>query len=142
MIVKTEKISDTEYAKYSDCPDAYYAEIKYDRDKSSFAGIAFKINDDRNLSFENREEVKIKDVNKFERLFYGMEESYCNAIRETYDLSNRIKGLRILFLVYSDIRSSQVIFGKLTEYICEHIALTSAVPENEREDLIENSGIW
>ncbi len=43
---------------------------------------------------------------------------------------------------YSDVKSSQVIFGKLTEYICEHIALTSAVPENEREDLIENSGIW
>lgn len=36
MIVKIEKKSDTEYAKYSDCPDAYYTEIKYDRDKSSF----------------------------------------------------------------------------------------------------------
>ena len=121
MVVKIEKILDTEYMKFSNCSDAYYAEIKYDRDKSSFAGIAYKITDDKSLSFDNREEVEIKVVNKFERLFYGMEESYCNSIKKTYDSSNTKKGLNILFLVYSDVRSCQTIFEELTEYICNNI---------------------
>ena len=121
MVVKIDMISDTEYVKYSNCSDAYYAEIKYDRDKSSFAGIAYKITDDKALSFDNRAEVEIKVVSKFERLFCGIEESYCNSIRKIYDSSNMKKGLKILFLVYSDVRSCQVIFEELTEYICNNL---------------------
>ena len=121
MVVRIEKISDTEYVKYSNYSDTYYAEIKYDRDKSSFAGIAFRIHVDRSISFDNKEEVLIKEVNKFERLFYGMEESYCHSIRDIYDSSNMRKGLDILFLVYSDVRSSQVVFEELTEYICNNM---------------------
>lgn len=121
MVVKIENISETEYRNYTNCSDAYYAEINYDRDRSSFAGIAFRITDDKSLSFEHREESEIKVVSKFERLFYGMEESYCNSIKKIYDSSSVMKGLHILFLVYSDVKSCQVIFEELTEYICNNV---------------------
>ena len=126
MIVKIEKISDTEYAKYSDCPNAYYAEVKYERDRSSFAGIAFQINDDKTLSFDYREEVMIKAVNKYERLYYGMEGSYCNSVREIYEASNAGKGLKILFLVYSDVRSCQAVFEELSVYICDKLSVNGS----------------
>ena len=106
---------------YTSSANAYYAEIKYDRDRSSFAGIAFRLNDDKTLSFDHREEAMIKEVSEFEHLYYGMEDSYCNAIRKIYDSSNMKKGLNIMFLVYSDVRSCQVIFEELTEYISNNI---------------------
>ena len=121
MVVKIEKISETKYVNYTSSANAYYAEIKYDRDRSSFAGIAFRLNDDKTLSFDHREEVMIKEVSKFEHLYYGMEDSYCNAIRKIYDSSNMKKGLNIMFLVYSDVRSCQAIFEELTEYIGNNI---------------------
>ena len=65
------------------------------------------------------EEKVIHEINKFEKLYIGCELDYINSIQEFFSTKGRNYGIEILFLVYSDIRSSQIIFEKLMKCVDE-----------------------
>ena len=54
-----------------------YCEIKYQRDRSSFAGMAFKItNIENDIVVRKFEEKIIKEVSKYEKIYIGCEQDY------------------------------------------------------------------
>lgn len=99
-----------------------YCEIQYKRDKSSFAGMVFRITDNRDVvTVEDCEEKLIKKISNYERLYKGCIQEYINAVRNTFSLERKECGIEILFLVYSDVRSSQIIFEELIKNIDRNI---------------------
>lgn len=119
--LKIAKLKDSLYASEAKDTDGnvIYCEIKYKRDRSSFAGIAFKLNENNNIIVRECEEKVIHEINKFEKLYIGCELDYINSIQEFFSTKGRNYGIEILFLVYSDIRSSQIIFEKLMKCVDE-----------------------
>lgn len=98
--------------------DAIYCEIKHIRDKASFAGMAFKFIDEKDVVIVREcEEKFVQDVNQYEKLYMGCEPSYIKSIKETFARKKRTYGIEILFLVYSDERSCQMIFEELMENV-------------------------
>ena len=99
-----------------------YCEIKYKRDKSSFAGVAFNIIQGKNIFMvDNCSEKVVCEINKYEKLYMGIELDYINSLKDIYELSERDYGIEIKFLVYSDLRSSRIIFEELMQRIDENI---------------------
>ena len=99
-----------------------YAEIQYKRDRSSFAGMAFRLVDEENTFAVNEcKEYVIQNISKYEKMYIGCEQSYLEAIRESCFPKTKNYGIEIVFLVYSDVRSSQIIFGELMEQIDKNI---------------------
>lgn len=99
-----------------------YCEIRYQRDRSSFAGIALKITNMKNdIVVRECEEKSIQDVSKYEKLYIGCEQDYINSIQESFSSKKREYGVEIYFLIYSDIRSSQIIFEKLMEVVDKNV---------------------
>ena len=92
-----------------------YVELKYSRDRSSFAGLGLKLTDKPNQfnSQSDMEETEVQEINKYDKIRVGMEIEYLNSIKETYFLTNREYGIDVIFLVYSDVSSSQKIFEDL-----------------------------
>lgn len=114
--LKVEKLADSLYSNMIPeiSKEAIYCEIRYERDRSSFAGMAFKFMCGKNVvEVRDTEEKVIQEVSKFEKLYVGCERDYINCIKETFSLRKREYGLEILFLIYSDVRSSQIIFEEL-----------------------------
>lgn len=101
--------------------DVIYCELQYQRDRSSFAGIALKITDKKSGMVVRKCEEKIKSVSKYEKMYIGYEQAYVDAIEKIYFLNKRKYGIEILFLVYSDVRSSQIIFEELMKSVDENI---------------------
>lgn len=103
-----------------------YCEIEYQRDRSSFAGMAFKItNKENDIVVRKSEEKIIKEVNKYEKIYMGCEQDYIDSIQEIFSSEKKDYGIEIFFLIYSDIRSSQIIFEKLIAAIHKNIAAIS-----------------
>lgn len=99
-----------------------YCEIQYQRDRSSFAGVALKITDEKDVILVRRcEEKKILDASEYEKVYIGCEQDYINSIKEIFSLRKREYGIEIFFLVYSDVRSSRMIFGELMKNIDKYI---------------------
>ena len=65
------------------------------------------------ISDEGQKEKIIQERNKYEKVYIGCESDYLNSIKEIFSEKERNYGIEILFLVYSDIRSSQIIFEDL-----------------------------
>ena len=101
--------------------DAIYCEIRYERDRSSFAGMAFKLNENNVVTVRVCKEKIIQEVSKYEKVYMGCELDYLNSIKETFSEVERNYGIEILFLVYSDVQSSQMIFEDLMKNIDEAI---------------------
>lgn len=102
--------------------NALYCEIQYKRDKSSFAGMVFRITNNRDVvTVEDCEEKLIKKISNYERLYKGCIQEYINAVKNTFSLERKEYGIEILFLVYSDVRSSQIIFEELIKNIDRNI---------------------
>ncbi len=94
--LRVEKITDLPYRdKLPQIDnDAIYCEIQYKRDRSSFAGMAFKFIDKENVLKSNFVEEKvIQIVSKYVNLCVGSD------------------------LQYSDVRSSQIIYEDLVNCI-------------------------
>lgn len=124
MEVKIIKFIDSDYRLEgtAEQDNALYCEIQYKRDKSSFAGMVFRITNNRDVvTVENCEEKLIKKINNYERLYKGCIQEYINAVKNTFSLERKEYGIEILFLVYSDVRSSQIIFEELIENIDKNI---------------------
>ena len=95
-----------------------YGEIQYKRDRSSFAGMAFRLVDEANtFVVKECKEYVVQNISKYEKVYIGCEKSYLEAIREKCFLKTKDYGIEIVFLVYSDVRSSQIIFKELMEGI-------------------------
>ncbi|MDE6567066.1 MAG: hypothetical protein K2K70_04945 [Lachnospiraceae bacterium] len=102
--------------------NALYCEIQYKRDKSSFAGMVFRITNNRDVvTVEDCEERLIRNINNYESLYKGCIQEYINAVKNTFSLERKEYGIEILFLVYSDVRSSQIIFEELIKNIDKNI---------------------
>lgn len=102
--------------------EVIYCEIQYYRDRSSFAGVALKIISEKGaVVVKQCEEKIIQDVSKYEKLYIGCEQDYIDSIREIFSLEKREYGIEILFLVYSDVRSSQIIFEELMKNVDKNI---------------------
>ena len=102
--------------------DSLYCEIQYKRDRSSFAGIAFRITDNKDVIIvESCEERLIRNINNYEKLYMGCIQEYISAVKNTFSLGRKEYGIEILFLIYSDVRSSQIIFEELMKIIDTNI---------------------
>ena len=121
MKVELKKLNETEYCNLTDSKEAFYCEITYNRDKSSFAGLALETRNNSGIFFDNCNETVIKQLNKYEKIYMGMDKSYCESLMETYENTNTYKGFKILFLIYSDVKSSQIVFERLMEWIIQNI---------------------
>jgi len=97
--------------------DAIYCEIQYKRDRSSFAGMAFKLNESNVVTVRACEEKIVQEISEYEKLYMGWESDYLNSIKEFFSEEKRKYGIEILFLVYSDIRSSEIVFKDLVNSI-------------------------
>ena len=113
MKIEYKYLNETPYQGLSDVENAMYCEITYNRDISSFAGAAFILTDNKGISFSKYKEFIFKEPSKFEKIYVGMEESYCDSMVKIYNELNINQGIHILFIVYSDVRSSMIVFAKL-----------------------------
>lgn len=122
--LRITKIADSLYGNEIQKVDseALYCEIQYKRDRSSFAGMAFKITNKENvINVRQYKEKIVKNVNKYEKLYMGCEQDYTNSIKKIFCLEKKKYGLEILFLVYSDVRSSRIIFEELMKDVDKNI---------------------
>lgn len=102
--------------------EVVYCEIQYQRDRSSFAGIALKITNEKGVvKVRHCKEKIILDVRKFEKLYIGCEPDYIDSIKEIFSMQKREYGIEVFFLVYSDVRSSQMIFEELMKNVDKNI---------------------
>lgn len=102
--------------------EVIYCEIQYQRDRSSFAGVALKITNEKDVILVRQcEEKIIQDVSKYEKVYIGCEQDYINSVKEIFSLKKREYGIEIFFLVYSDVRSSQIIFEELMKNVDKYI---------------------
>ena len=117
------KLKDSQYAnEILDTNDnVLYCEIEYRRDKSSFAGMAFRIIENNNVIVRECEEKVLQKINRYENLYLGCELDYIGSIKQTFLEEERNYGIEIFFLVYSDVRSSQIIFKDLIKKVDEEV---------------------
>ena len=102
--------------------EVIYCEIQYQRDRSSFAGVALKITNEKGVILVRQcGEKIIQDVSKYEKVYIDCEQDYINSVKKIFSLKKREYGIEIFFLVYSDVRSSQIIFEELMKNIDKNI---------------------
>lgn len=102
--------------------EVIYCEIQYQRDRSSFAGVALKITNEKDVILVRQcEEKIIQNVSKYEKVYIGCEQNYINSVKETFSLEKREYGIEIFFLVYSNVRSSHIIFEELMKNVDKYI---------------------
>lgn len=119
-----KKLKDSLYANEVKNADngVIYCEIQYKRDISSFAGAALKITKEKGIILVKQcEEKIIQNISKYESIYIGCEQDYINSIKETFSLTKREYGIEIFFLLYSNVRSSQIIFEELMKNIDKNI---------------------
>lgn len=102
--------------------DALYCEIQHQRDRSSFAGIVFRIMNNKNVVVvKNCEEKLIRNISNYESLYKGCIQEYIDAVTNVFFRERKEYGIEIWFLVYSDVRSSSIIFEELIKKIDSNI---------------------
>ena len=119
MEFRVVNVKDTSY--YDECKseNALYCELKYKRDCCSFAAMVFEFTEDSiEATYDNKRiERVITSIGKYDNLRIGCDETYINSIVDKYSESKPSVGIKIHFLIYSDVRSCQIIFERLTELI-------------------------
>jgi len=107
---------------YKSINNLQYAQIDIPRDRSSFAGIGFIVNSAKStFKYQDIEEKLIKQVSKYDNLRIGMEEYYIKKVQNIFYSEEKDYGIEILFLIYSDVRSSEMIFSQLIKDIDTYI---------------------
>ena len=105
-----------------------YGEIQYKRDRGSFAGMAFRLVDEaKTFVVKDCKEYVVQNISKYEKMYIGCEQSYLEAIRENCFLKTKDYGIEIVFLVYSDARSNQIIFEELMGQIDMNIERINSI---------------
>lgn len=99
-----------------------YCELRYQRDRSSFAGMALKVINKKNAFIVRECQEKIvEEVSKYEKLYIGCDEDYVDSLKDIFLSEERAYGIDVIFLVYSDVRSSQIIFEELMKNVDKNI---------------------
>lgn len=122
--LKIAKLTDSLYGyKMQNVDDeAIYCEIRYQRDRSSFAGIAFEITNEKGvITVKECEERMVQDISKYEKLYMGCEQDYIDSVKDIFSLEKKEYGIKILFLLYSDVCSSRIIFEDLIKSVDKNI---------------------
>ncbi len=102
--------------------EVIYCEIQFQRDKSSFAGMALKVTCEKNsIVVRECQEKIVQNVSRYEKLYIGCEDDYIDSIKYIFLLEERTYGIDVFFLVYSDVRSSQIIFEELMKNVDKNI---------------------
>ena len=102
--------------------EVVYCEIQFRRDRSSFAGVALKITSEKSgIIVRQCKEKIIQDVSKYEKIYIGYEQDYIDYIMKFFSSEKREYGMEIFFLVYSDVRSSQIVFEELMKNVDKNI---------------------
>ncbi|THF74059.1 hypothetical protein [Cohnella fermenti] len=109
--------------------DGYYFELQLKRDKSSFAGVGFRVVRDnkkenkiiKSYNYE-KEEYVLETRGKYEKILFGMEIDYLQSIEKVLSTTEKNYGLEVFFLVYSDVRSSPKVFEELMQSLDERIS--------------------
>lgn len=102
--------------------EVIYCELQYQRDRSSFAGMALKVTNKKNgIVVRGCQEKIVQDVSKYEKLYIGCDDDYVDSIKDIFSLEERAYGIDVVFLVYSDVRSSQIIFEELMKNVDKNI---------------------
>lgn len=122
QLAQQVKLDKTVYRDVINNENAMYCEIKYNRDRSSFAGIVFEITNKHEITNSNFREIIFEQVNKYEKIYIGMQEDYYKSFAEVYNRKKYNIGIHIYFLVYSDVQSSQIIFEKLMDVLWDNIS--------------------
>ena len=119
MEFKYVNVKDTPY--YDECKSehALYCELSYRRHASSFAAMVFEFTkENRTVAYDHKYvERYIKNIDKYDNLRIGCDDTYIKSIVDKYNELNPSVGIKIHFLVYSDVGSSQMIFERLTELL-------------------------
>ncbi len=101
--LRVEKITDLPYRdKLPQIDnDAIYCEIQYKRDRSSFAGMAFKFIDKENVLKSNFVEEKvIQIVSKYENLCVGSDLQYLECIERFFLSKKGIWNRNSIFAIF------------------------------------------
>lgn len=102
--------------------EVVYCEIQFRRDRSSFAGVALKITSEKSgIIVRQCKEKIIQDVSKYEKIYIGYEQDYIDYIMKFFSSEKREYGMEIFFLVYSNVRSSQIVFEELMKNVDKNI---------------------
>lgn len=102
--------------------EVIYCELRYQRDRSSFAGMALKVTNKKNaIVVRECQEKIVEEVSKYEKLYIGCDEDYVDSLKNIFSLEERAYGIDVFFLVYSDVRSSQIIFEELMKNVDKNI---------------------
>ena len=102
--------------------EVVYCEIQFRRDRSSFAGVALKITSEKSgIIVRQCKEKIIQDVSKYEKIYIGYEQDYIDYIMDFFSSEKREYGMEIFFLVYSNVRSSQIVFEELMKNVDKNI---------------------
>ena len=119
MEFKIINLKDTPY--YEDCEseNALYCELSYKRHAGSFAAMVFEFTDDgRAVTYNcNYVERIITEIDKYDNLRIGCDDEYIKSIVEKYNQLNHPIGIKIHYLLYTDLRSNRILFERLTELI-------------------------
>lgn len=102
--------------------EVVYCEIQFRRDRSSFAGVALKITSEKSgIIVRQCKEKIIQDVSKYEKIYIGYEQDYIDYIMKFFSSKKREYGMEIFSLVYSNVRSSQIVFEELMKNVDKNI---------------------
>lgn len=118
------KLKDSSYGNVIQNVDSevIYCELQCQRDRSSFAGMALKVTNNKNgIVIRECQEKIVQDVSKYEKLYIGCDDDYVASVKDIFSLEERAYGIDIFFLVYSDVRSSQIIFEELMKNVDKYI---------------------
>lgn len=113
MDFEFKRLLDTNYKSVVHNENARYCEFSAKRDRSSLAGIAYEVIGENELFFSDIDEHLFLEINEHENIYTGLDDDYCDSLKEIYARFGCQTGIKILFLVYSDVKSSQMAFESL-----------------------------
>ena len=131
------KLKDSVYGNVVDIDseNAVYCELRYQRDRSSFAGVALKVSGNNNVfNYIEIPEMVVEELNKYENVYIGCNEEYIKSVEDVFYSKTREYGIDVLFLVYSEVRSSQMIFEELMKSVVENIEGIREINYGKRSD--------
>ena len=119
MEFKLVNVKDTSYYDECKAEQALYCELRYRSHASNFAAMVFEYTEEnRDIMYDPKYiERIIVSKDKYDNLRIGCDDAYIKYIVDKYNELNPPVGIKIHFLVYSDVGSSQKIFEKLIELI-------------------------
>ena len=106
-------LKDTPYSSYFSQPDLQYCEYKAVRDRSSFGGVIYKKTDMPGIEIIDCDETVLADEGANGKLRLGFEASYLETLMSVYNSSNLDFGIGVYGLVYSDVKSSPIVFENI-----------------------------